>query len=74
MIWTLKYCYGKSYLNVCLEHDNKFVRAWAYIGKFELSVQYKEYKLETMVLLEAALQNEAASVRARIRNIMKKMS
>lgn len=64
----------KRYLDGCIKDENKFVRAWAYNGLFELSLQYEQYRTETIILLEVALVEEAASVRARIRNIMKKLN
>ncbi len=55
----------------CLEDDNKFVRAWAYNGFYELAKQYPEYRTEAGQLFEMALRDEAASVKARVRNVMK---
>lgn len=54
-----------------LSDNNKFVRAWAYNGLYELSRQYEDLRIETMLLLDAGLNDEAASVRARIRNILR---
>lgn len=59
------------FLRECLVDQNKFVRAWAYNGFYELALQHVEYQPETKQLLEMAMQNEAASVKARVRNIMK---
>jgi len=61
----------ECFLRQCLMDQNKFVRAWAYNGFYELSVQYPEYKEETKQFFEMAMRDEAASVKARIRNIMK---
>nr|MCP4417173.1 hypothetical protein [Chloroflexota bacterium] len=60
------------FLRKCLIDNNKFVRAWAYNGFYEISIQYPEYKKETKQLLETAMRDEAPSVKARIRNILKK--
>ena len=60
------------FLRKCLVETNKFVRAWAYNGFYELAVQYPEYQQETQLFLEMAMRDEAPSVKARIRNIMKK--
>jgi len=54
-----------------LGHDNKFVRAWAYDGFFQLAKQYPEYRNELMEFLNLAMADEAASVKARVRNILK---
>jgi len=59
------------FLRNCLTETNKFVRAWAYNGFYEISVQYPEYKKETKQFFEMAMRDEVPSVKARIRNIMK---
>ena len=51
--------------------NNKLVRAWAYNGFYEISRQYPEYKEETKKLFAMAMKDEAPSVKARIRNIMR---
>jgi len=61
-----------NFLRLTLNDQNKFVRAWSYNGFFELSRQYSKYLNETKQYFEMALRDEAASVKARIRNIMKK--
>ena len=60
------------FLRKCLIDDNKFIRAWAYNGFYELSMQYPEHKEETRQFFEMAMRDEAPSVKARIRNIVKK--
>ena len=59
------------FLRKCLTDVNKFVRAWAYNGLYELACQYPEYKAEVAQIFEMAMRDEAASVKARIRKIMK---
>ena len=54
-----------------LNDDNKFVRAWSYNGLFVLADQYPEFRIEVIHQLKRAREEEAASVRARIRNIFK---
>ncbi len=61
-----------QFLKITLMDQNKFVRAWTYNGFYELSQQYPEYLEETKQFFEMAMRDEAASVKARIRNIMKK--
>ncbi|MFH1303970.1 MAG: hypothetical protein ABIK07_23185 [Planctomycetota bacterium] len=61
----------EAFLRRCLASDNKFVRAWAYNGFYELSLQHPLFQAETDQLLEQALEDEAASVKARVRNILK---
>ncbi len=59
------------FLRSCLAETNKFIRAWAYNGFYEFSVQYPEYKTETKQFFEMAMRDEVPSVKARIRNIMR---
>lgn len=54
-----------------LEQNQKFVRAWSYNGFYELARQYPEYQEEVKQFFEMALRDESASVKARIRNILK---
>ena len=54
-----------------LSDDNKFVRAWSYHGMYELARQHPEYHNETQQYFDMALHDEAPSVRARIRNLLK---
>jgi len=61
----------ETFLRECLASENKFVRAWAYNGFYELSLQYPQFQVEVDQLLQQALEDEAASVKARVRNILK---
>jgi hypothetical protein len=61
----------EGFLRETLTDQNKMVRAWSYNGFYELSKQYSEYETETKLFFEMALRDEAPSVKARIRNIMK---
>lgn len=60
------------FLKITLTDPNKFVRAWSYNGFYELSRQHSKYKDETKKYFEMAMRDESPSVKARIRNIMKK--
>ena len=62
----------ERFLRKSLSDDNKFVRAWAYSGFYELSLQYEEYREETTTLMEMALRDEVPSVKARVRKIVSK--
>lgn len=62
----------ERFLEVCLESDNKFVRAWAYNGFNELSLRFPRCREKVDVMLARANVSEAASVRARIRSILKR--
>jgi len=59
------------FLRQCLTDNNKFVRAWAYNGFHLLACQYGEYREETEQFLRMAMRDEAPSVQARVRNILK---
>ncbi|WP_448250543.1 hypothetical protein [Thalassotalea agariperforans] len=61
-----------NFLIITLTDQNKFVRAWTYNGLYELSKQHPEYIKEAKQFFEMAMRDEAPSVKARIRNIMKK--
>lgn len=61
----------EGFLRKGITDANKLVRAWAYSGFYELANQYDEYKLEARQLLDMAMKDEAASVRARGRKILK---
>ncbi|MDE0045135.1 MAG: hypothetical protein OXU19_04640 [bacterium] len=62
----------ETFLDACLESDNKFVRAWAYNGFNELSLRFPRYREKVDGMLACASVSEAASVRARIRNMTKR--
>ncbi|WP_127559308.1 hypothetical protein [Saccharospirillum alexandrii] len=61
-----------DFLRLTLTDHNKFVRAWSYNGFYELSRQHSEYLHETRQYFDMAMRDEAPSVKARIRNIVKK--
>ncbi len=60
-----------TFLKYQLSDTNKFVRAWAYHGFYELSRQHVTYLGETRQFFQMAMKDESASVKARIRNIHK---
>ena len=51
--------------------NNKFIRAWSCYGLAVIADQHPLYQERALTLLAAGEQNEAASVRARIRRIRK---
>lgn len=61
----------ENFLNSCIRSEKKFVRAWAYNGFNELSTCFPRYREKVDGMLARASESEAASVRARIRNILK---
>ena len=62
----------EHFLRQCLSEKNKFVRAWAYDGFYQLAKQYPEHIEETKQFFEMAMRDEPPSVISRIRNILKK--
>lgn len=61
------------FLRACLSDSNKFVRAWAYNGFYLLACAYPEYREEVRQFFQLAMQDEPASVKARLRNIQREM-
>ena len=56
-----------------LESPRPFLRAWAYQGLYELSELTPSLKPELARLCREALESEKASVKARVRKIVKKL-
>ncbi len=54
-----------------LRDENKFVRAWSYTALAELAAQFADLRDEVAERLRLGQRDEAASVRARIRNVLK---
>mgnify|MGYP000270933924 FL=1 len=52
-----------------LTHPNKFLRAWAYHGYYHLARQHIEFREPWWQFKALAERDEAASVKARIRNL-----
>lgn len=61
-----------SFLLKCLKGENKFVRAWAYNGLYELAKQFGDSAF-VLPLLMKGMNDEAPSVRARVRKILKEI-
>lgn len=61
----------RQFLHTCEASDRTLVRAWALNGLSALAAQHPEYRDEVDVLLRVALEDEAGSVRARARNLLK---
>lgn len=59
-----------TFLRRCLEMSSKFVRAWAYDGFFRLGQQHQHFETEALSLLVKAQEEEAPSIRARVRKIL----
>ncbi|MDE0112116.1 MAG: hypothetical protein OXN84_07530 [Albidovulum sp.] len=48
---------------------NKFVRAWSFSALHRLAISYPEFRVETLRLIQRAMESEAPSVKARLRNL-----
>jgi hypothetical protein len=54
--------------------QSKFVRAWAYDGFFRLGQQHHSFEQEALQHLVKAQEEEAPSVRARVRKILEELA
>jgi hypothetical protein len=61
----------ETFLRQTLNDSNKFVRAWSYNGFYQLARHFPQYREEAEAIFEMALRDEAASVKARVRNIIR---
>ena len=61
------------FIGKLLGSPKKFVKAWAYNALYELTHYQPEKKADVLILFQTALETESAAVKARIRNIMKKI-
>ncbi len=57
-----------EFIRNCLASKNRFVRAWAYGGFCKLADEHPEYRDEARQLVNFAMTEESASVKARIQN------
>ena len=62
----------EKFIHSNLTHKNTFVRAWSYNGDYVLANQYPEFMDNACTFFKLALNDEAASVKARIRQIVKR--
>ena len=56
-------------LHVMLRERNKFIRAWVYSGLHRIAFLHPAYRAEVTNLLQEAARQEAASIRARLRQL-----
>ena len=61
----------EDFVDQCLISEKKFVRAWAYQGLFEIARVEPSKRESIEKLFAQALENEPASVKARIRSLLK---
>ncbi len=63
----------EDFVRPCLNSNTKFVRAWAYEGFYQLTKEQPTYIEELKALCDKAMLTESASVKARIRKILKRI-
>jgi hypothetical protein len=56
-----------------IKDDNKFLRAWSYQALFEVSKVLPDLRRELVFLCERAIPEESASVKVRLREILKEI-
>lgn len=62
------------FLDRSLKDENKYLRAWAYNGFYELSRHFPAYNDHVSRILDEGAAEKTAAVKARIRNIRKLMN
>jgi len=63
---------AEQFLKRGLAERNKFVRAWSYNGFYLLARQVPAFQNEVQHLLQQAINTESASVKARVRQLLKR--
>lgn len=63
-----------DFVRQCLKDKNKFVKAWAYHGMYELSIYVPEMKEELEHLCNRAMETESASVKSKVKKVLLKLS
>ena len=61
------------FLDRSVSESNKFLRAWAYSGFYELAKQHSEYRDYAREQIDRGEADKSAAVKARIRKIQKAM-
>jgi hypothetical protein len=61
----------EDFTRKCLKDNNKFVRAWAYNGIYELTKYIPELNNELESICKIAMETESASVKSKVRKIQK---
>lgn len=62
----------EQYLRAALIDDSKLARAWAYHGFYWLAEQYPQYTADVEHFFTLAFNDEAPSVKARVRQLQKR--
>lgn len=62
--------YAEDFVRKCLLDKNKFVKAWALNGLFELTFYIPEMKPELISLCQIALEKESPAIKSKARKIL----
>jgi len=60
----------EDFARKCLSDKNKFVRAWAYNGLYELTKYIPELKSELEFICQRAMETESASIKSKVNKIL----
>lgn len=64
----------EDFVRNCLTDKNKFVRAWAYNGLYELTKYIPELKTELEFICQRAMETESASIKSKVKKILLNLS
>jgi hypothetical protein len=67
---TITYDFARN----CLTDKNKFVRAWAYSGLYELTKYIPDMRTELEFICQKAMETESASIRSKVKKILFEVS
>lgn len=60
----------EDFARKCLADNNKFVKAWAYNGLYELTKFIPELKTELEIICQRAMETESAAIKSKVRKII----
>ena len=60
----------EDFIRKCLEDNNKFVRAWAYNGFYELTKYIPELREELEFVCQRAMETESAAIKSKVKKIL----
>ena len=63
----------ENFVRICLKESNKFVRAWAYNGMYELTKYMPELQPEVLFLCQKAMETESPAVKARVNKVIARL-
>jgi len=64
----------EDFARKCLADNNKFVRAWAYNGLYELTKYIPELKTELEFICQRGMETESAAIKSKVRKIILALS